>query len=122
MKMKKLALLAVCLLLGMLVLTACTAGDPTGTWVMTGAKNDQTGEMEAALRIYNAAGVDIVAQITDSRVEISIGAEEFLNFNYRLSGNKLVDTADDSIVRFRVEGDTLTLIFDDCDMIFTRAK
>ena len=45
-----------------------------------------------------------------------------MSFNYRLSGNKLVDTADDSMVRFRVEGETLTLIFEDCDMVFTRVN
>ncbi|MBR3763893.1 MAG: hypothetical protein IKK57_04980 [Clostridia bacterium] len=122
MKMKKLALLVICLLLGTLLLTACSAGDPTGTWVLTGVKNDQSGEMEDLLTMCEAFDVSITAKITASRVEIGMADEDFMSFNYRLSGNKLVDTADDSIVRFRVEGETLTLIFEDCDMVFTRVN
>lgn len=122
MKMKKLALLMLCLLLGTLVLTACSAGDPTGTWVMTDVKNDQTGEMDDLLQMCEALDLSITAKITSSRVEITMAGEDFMSFNYRLSGNKLVDTADDSMVRFRVEGETLTLIFEDCDMVFTRVN
>ena len=122
MKMKKLALLVICLLLGTLLLTACSAGDPTGTWVLTGVKNDQSGEMEDLLAMCEAFDVSITAKITASRVEIGMADEDFMSFNYRLSGYKLVDTADVSIVRFRVEGETLTLIFEDCDMVFTRVN
>ena len=122
-KLKRLLLLMLCLVIGMTVLTACSAGDPTGTWYLTDIKNDASGEMNDILALYDAMGLSICCDITRNSVSIYVdGYDELMAFNYRKSGSRMIDTYDDSVVSFKVSGDTLTLYFEDCDMIFTRAR
>ena len=126
--LKKIGLILLCLVLGVATLSSCSllGGDPTGEWYLTDVKNDDTGDMEEALAMCESMGMSIVCDITDSRVTIGIQGfgmtENVYDFNYRQSGNRIIDKSDNTEITFRVSGDTLTLIFSDCDMIFTRAK
>lgn len=125
MKMKRIALLMACLMLATLLLTACSAGDPTGSWVLTNVKNDDTQEWGELLSEISAAGGAITANITSSNVTIEMEyygyVEEMMSFSYYQRGDRMIDPSDDTEVTFKLSGDTLTLYFADCDLVFTKA-
>ena len=125
MKMKRIALLLACILLATMVLTACSA-DPKGTWVLTSVRNDDTGTWQSIIEDYESVGGNITAVISSNRVTITgnyLGySDELINFRYNQHGNSMIDPADNSEVTFRISGDKLTLIFADCELIFTRSN
>ena len=123
MRNRKMLWLVLFLVLSAMLMTACSAGNPVGTWQLSGVKNDQTGEITSVVKIYEVAGVNVVAEITVDHVYI--GAKDmldFADFDYYLVGNSMVDPSDGSEVTYTVRGEKLTISFDDCDLVFTRVE
>ena len=126
MKMKRIALLIACLLLATMVLTACSSANPRGTWVLTSARNDDSGSWQSIIDDYESVGGNIIAVITSNRVTITANymsySDELISFSYNQRGNSMIDPADNTEVTFRTSGDKLTLIFADCELIFTKSN
>lgn len=125
MKMKRIALLLACLLLATVVLTACSADDPTGTWVLTKAKYDDSGSWETLMEKLETYDGKCTAVITSNRMTISgsyMGySTELLSLRYELRGDRMVKS-DDTYVRFSIRDDELTLYFSDVTLYFTRSE
>ena len=123
--MKKMMILAVCLMAMLVLLTGCGSNQLAGTWKLVDAEGTGMGGYEAEMiQMATAFGGTVKLSFTDKEMTMSVemfGASESQTDRYTTKGNTIT-LASGNTMAFEVKGDTLTLSQDGSSLILNRVK
>ena len=123
--MKKMLMLAMCLMAAMVLLTGCGGNELAGTWKLVDAQGIGMGGYEGEMiQMASSFGGTVALTFTDKEMTMSVemfGVSESQTDGYAVKGNTIaLDSGNE--MAFEIREDTLTLSQDGSSLTLTRMK